>query len=131
MRPAPPNCVRACSKWRGRRLQRAFALLDRKATVDLLGPQEVELWRGRIRTRAWKPTRSAACRCGRYQHATDANWTAGLSAFVSGNMAEPRGAFEMVADAAPDQARLDAGGRLLWAARATCWPAIRRNSRPI
>ena len=30
----------------------AFALLDRKQTADLLGPQEVELWRGRIRARA-------------------------------------------------------------------------------
>src|SRR4029079_2766229 len=30
----------------------AFALLDRKSTVDLLGPQEVELWRGRVRTHA-------------------------------------------------------------------------------
>ncbi|MBM3649286.1 MAG: hypothetical protein FJX11_16000, partial [Alphaproteobacteria bacterium] len=27
----------------------AFALLDRKSTVDVLGPQEVELWRGRMR----------------------------------------------------------------------------------
>src|SRR3982074_1886892 len=30
----------------------AFALLDQKSTADVLGPQEVELWRGRIRTRA-------------------------------------------------------------------------------
>src|SRR5436190_1540831 len=28
----------------------AFALLDRKTTVDVLGPPEVEMWRGRMRT---------------------------------------------------------------------------------
>ena len=29
-----------------------FALLDQKSTAEVLGPQEVELWRGRLRTRA-------------------------------------------------------------------------------
>ena len=28
----------------------AFVLLDRKSTADVLGPQEVDLWRGRMRT---------------------------------------------------------------------------------
>src|SRR5215475_4746798 len=98
----------------------AFALLDRKATVDLLGPQEVELWRGRIRTRALEADSQRSVQVPvDITMPPDANWNAGLSAFVAGNMAEAARRFEMVADAAPDQASswtLAAGA--FWAARA-------------
>jgi soluble lytic murein transglycosylase-like protein len=98
----------------------AFALLDRKSTVDLLGPQEVELWRGRIRTRALEADSQRGMQVPvEVGLPPDANWTAGLSAFTSGNMAEAARRFEMVADAAPDQAsswQLSAGS--FWAARA-------------
>jgi soluble lytic murein transglycosylase-like protein len=49
----------------------------------------------------------------------DSNWSAGLSAFTHGNMPEAARRFELVADAAPDQASswtLSAGA--FWAARA-------------
>src|SRR5262249_3834739 len=49
----------------------------------------------------------------------DANWTAGLSGFTQGNVAEAARRFEAVADAPPDQASswtLSAGA--LWGARA-------------
>jgi soluble lytic murein transglycosylase-like protein len=98
----------------------AFALLDRKSTVDLLGPQEVELWRGRIRTRALEADSQRNVQVPvDISMPLDANWNAGLSAFVSGNMAEAARRFELVADAAPDQASswtLSAGA--FWAARA-------------
>lgn len=98
----------------------AFALLDRKATVDLLGPQEVELWRGRIRTRALEADAQRGMQVPvEVGLPPDANWTAGLSAFTGGNMAEAARRFEMVADAAPDRAsswQLAAGS--FWAARA-------------
>jgi soluble lytic murein transglycosylase len=98
----------------------AFALLDRKSTVDLLGPQEVELWRGRIRTRALEADSQRNVQLPvDISMPPDANWNAGLSAFVSGNMAEAARRFELVADAGPDQASswtLSAGA--FWAARA-------------
>jgi soluble lytic murein transglycosylase len=98
----------------------AFALLDRKATVDLLGPQEVELWRGRIRTRALEADSQRSVQVPvDITMPPDANWNAGLSAFVAGNMAEAARRFELVADAAPDRASswtLAAGA--FWAARA-------------
>jgi peptidoglycan lytic transglycosylase len=98
----------------------AFALLDRKSTVDVLGPQEVELWRGRIRTRALEADSQRSVQVPvDISMPPDANWNAGLSAFTSGNMAEAARRFEMVADAAPDQASswtLAAGA--FWAARA-------------
>jgi soluble lytic murein transglycosylase len=97
-----------------------FVLLDRKSTVDTLGPQEVELWRGRIRTRALEadsqrgtPDMAAA------GLAPDANWSAALGAFTRGDMAEAARRFELVADAPPEQASswtLAAGS--FWAARA-------------
>lgn len=98
----------------------AFVLLDRKSTVDVLGPQEVELWRGRMRTRQLEadPQRGvqAPVEVGM---PPDANWTAALQAFTRGNMAEAARRFELVADASPDQASswtLSAGS--FWAARA-------------
>jgi soluble lytic murein transglycosylase len=98
----------------------AFALLDRPATVELLGPQETELWRGRIRTRALEADsqRGLALPVD-VTLPPDANWSAGLSAFTSGNYAEAARRFELVADAAPDQASswtLSSGA--FWAARA-------------
>jgi len=98
----------------------AFALLDRKASVDLLGPQEVELWRGRIRTRALEADSQRSMQVPvDITMPPDANWNAGLSAFVAGNMPEAARRFELVADAAPDRASswtLAAGA--FWAARA-------------
>ncbi len=98
----------------------AFALLDRKSTVDLLGPQEVELWRGRIRTRALEADSQRSMQVPvDITLPPDANWNAGLSAFTSGNMNEAARRFELVADAPPDQASswtLAAGA--FWAARA-------------
>jgi len=98
----------------------AFALLDRKTTVDTLGPQEVELWRGRIRTRALEADSQRGVQVPVDISAPpDANWSAGLTAFTRGNMAEAARRFELVADAAPDQASswtLSAGA--FWAARA-------------
>ena len=98
----------------------AFALLDRKTTVDVLGPQEVELWRGRIRTRALEADSQRGVQVPVDISAPpDANWSAGLAAFTRGNLAEAARRFEMVADAAPDQASswtLSAGA--FWAARA-------------
>jgi soluble lytic murein transglycosylase len=98
----------------------AFVLLDRKSTADILGPQEVELWRGRIRTRALEADSQRTVQVPvEISLPPDANWNAGLSAFTRGNMAEAARRFEMVADAAPDQASswtLSAGS--FWAARA-------------
>jgi soluble lytic murein transglycosylase-like protein len=98
----------------------AFALLDRKSTADLLGPQEVELWRGRIRTRALEADSQRGLQVPvEIGMPPDANWNAGLAAFTGGDMAEAARRFEMVADAPPDQASswtLSAGA--FWAARA-------------
>ncbi|WP_421994227.1 lytic transglycosylase domain-containing protein [Reyranella sp.] len=98
----------------------AFVLLDRKSTAEVLGPQEVELWRGRMRTRALEadsqrgfllPVEAGV--------PPDANWNAALSGFTRGDMADAARRFELVADAAPDRASswtLAAGS--FWAARA-------------
>jgi soluble lytic murein transglycosylase len=98
----------------------AFALLDRKSTIDLLGPQEVELWRGRIRTHALEADSQRSVQVPvEISLPPDANWSAGLAAFTSGDMPEAARRFEMVADAPPDQASswtLSAGA--FWAARA-------------
>jgi soluble lytic murein transglycosylase-like protein len=98
----------------------AIALLDRKSTVDTLGPQEVELWRGRMRTRALEADSQRSVQVPvEMAMPADANWTAGLAGFQQGNMTEAARRFEMVADAAPDQASswtLSAGA--FWAARA-------------
>ena len=98
----------------------AFVLLDRKSTADLLGPQEVELWRGRVRTRALEADSQREVQVPvDVGMPPDANWTAGLSGFTQGNMADAARRFEMVADAPPDQASswtLSAGS--FWAARA-------------
>jgi soluble lytic murein transglycosylase len=97
----------------------AFALLDQKETAALLGAPEVELWRGRIRTRALEADSQRGVQVAVDVSAPpDANWNAGLSAFTSGNMAEAARRFELVADALPDQASswtLAAGA--FWAAR--------------
>ena len=98
----------------------AFVLLDRKSTVDVLGPQEVELWRGRMRTRQLEadPQRGVQVPV-EVGMPPDANWTAALQAFTRGNMAEAARRFELVADASPDRASswtLSAGS--FWAARA-------------
>jgi soluble lytic murein transglycosylase-like protein len=97
----------------------AFALLDEKATTELLGAPEVELWRGRIRTRALEADAQRGVQVPVDVTAPpDANWAAGLSAFQSGNMAEAARRFELVADAPPDQVSswtLAAGA--FWAAR--------------
>src|SRR5436190_2457322 len=82
----------------------AFALLDQKSTVELLGAPEVEVWRGRVRTRALEADSQRGVQVPVAVSAPpDANWRAGLSAFTSGNMAEAARRFELVADAAPDQ----------------------------
>jgi len=98
----------------------AFALLDRKSSSEILGPQEVELWRGRIRTRALEVDSQRGLEVPVDQGAPpDANWNAGLAAFAGGNVAEAARRFEQVADAPPDQASswtLSAGS--FWAARA-------------
>jgi soluble lytic murein transglycosylase-like protein len=98
----------------------AFVLLDRKTTADVLGPQEVELWRGRIRTRALEADSQRTVQVPvEISLPPDANWNAGLSGFTRGNMADAARRFEMVADAPPDQASswtLSAGS--FWAARA-------------
>ncbi|CAN5900341.1 lytic transglycosylase domain-containing protein [soil metagenome] len=98
----------------------AYVLLDRKETVDLLGPQEVDLWRGRMRTRALEADSQRGVQVPvEVSLPPDANWTAGLSAFTRGNYGEAARRFELVADAAPDQASswtLAAGS--FWAARA-------------
>lgn len=98
----------------------AFVLLDRKSTSETLGPQEVELWRGRLRTRQLEadPQRGlqAPVEPGMPPNAV---WTAALSGFTRGNVADSARRFEAVADAAPDQASswtLSAGA--FWAARA-------------
>lgn len=97
-----------------------FALLDRKSTAEVLGPQEVELWRGRLRTRSLEGDSQRSVQVPvEISMPPDANWTAGLSGFQQGNLAEAARRFEMVADAAPDQASswtLSAGS--FWAARA-------------
>ena len=97
----------------------AFALLEQKSTVELLGAPEVELWRGRIRTRALEADSQRGVQVPVDVTAPpDANWAAGLSAFTGGNMAEAARRFELVADAAPDQVSswtLAAGA--FWAAR--------------
>ena len=98
----------------------AFALLDRKSTADVLGPQEVDLWRGRMRTRALEADSQRGVQVPvETSLPPDANWTAGLSAFTRSNYAEAARRFEAVADAAPDQASswtLSAGS--FWAGRA-------------
>ena len=98
----------------------AFVLLDRKSTVDTLGPQEVELWRGRLRTRQLEADPQRGLQVPVDPGAPpDANWTAALSGFTRGNIADAARRFEAVADAAPDQASswtLSAGS--FWAARA-------------
>ena len=98
----------------------AIALLDRKSTLDTLGPQEVELWRGRMRTRALEADSQRSLQVPiESAMPADANWTAGLAGFQQGNMADAARRFEAVADAAPDQASswtLSAGS--FWAARA-------------
>jgi len=98
----------------------AFALLDRKATIDVLGPQEVELWKGRMRTRALEADSQRGVQVPiEVSMPPDANWTAGLAAFKGGNYADAARRFEAVADAAPDQASswtLSAGS--FWAGRA-------------
>jgi soluble lytic murein transglycosylase-like protein len=97
----------------------AFVLLDQKETVAVLGGPEVELWRGRIRTRALEADSQRGLQVPVDLSAPpDANWNAGLSAFTSGNMPEAVRRFELVADAPPDQASswtLAAGA--FWAAR--------------
>jgi soluble lytic murein transglycosylase-like protein len=97
----------------------AFALLDQKSTVELLGAPEVELWRGRIRTRAMEADSQRGVQVPVDVSAPpDANWAAGLADFQSGNMAEAARRFELVADAPPDQVSswtLAAGA--FWAAR--------------
>lgn len=98
----------------------AFVLLDRKSTADTLGPQEVELWRGRIRTRALEADSQRGVQVPvEVGLPPDANWTSALQAFTRGNMAEAARRFELVADAPPDQASswtLSSGS--FWAARA-------------
>ena len=98
----------------------AFVLLDRKSTADILGPQEVELWRGRIRTRALEADSQNSVQVPvEISLPPDASWNAGLSGFTRGNMADAARRFEMVADAPPDRASswtLSAGS--FWAARA-------------
>ena len=98
----------------------AFVLLDRKSTADTLGPQEVELWRGRIRTRALEADSQRGVQVPvEVGLPPDANWTAAMAAFTRGNMAEAARRFELVADAPPDRASswtLSAGS--FWAARA-------------
>ena len=98
----------------------AFVLLDRKSTAEVLGPQEVELWRGRIRTRALEADSQRGLQIPvEVGLPPDANWTAGLAAFTRGNMAEAARRFELVADAPPDRASswtLAAGS--FWAGRA-------------
>jgi len=98
----------------------AFVLLDRKSTADTLGPQETELWRGRIRTRALEADSQRTLQVPvEIGLPPDANWNAAMSAFTRGNMAEAARRFELVADAPPDRASswtLSAGS--FWAARA-------------
>ena len=97
----------------------AFVLLERKSTADTLGPQEVELWRGRIRTRALEADSQRSMQVPvEIGLPPDANWTAAMAAFTRGNMAEAARRFELVADAPPDRASswtLSAGS--FWAAR--------------
>ena len=97
----------------------AFTLLDQKETVAVLGGPEVELWRGRVRTRALEADSQRGMQVPVDVSAPpDANWNAGLSAFTSGNMPEAARRFELVADALPDRASswtLAAGA--FWAAR--------------
>ena len=97
----------------------AFALLDEKSTVGVLGAPEVELWRGRIRTHALEADSQRGVQVPVDISAPpDANWAAGLSAFQGGNMNEAARRFELVADAPPDQVSswtLAAGA--FWAAR--------------
>jgi soluble lytic murein transglycosylase len=98
----------------------AFALLDRRETGDLLGPQEVEMWRGRVRTRALEADSQGGLQLPiEVSGPPDANWTAAIGAFTRGQYSEAARRFELVADAPPDQASswtLAAGA--FWAARA-------------
>ncbi|MFZ5784487.1 MAG: lytic transglycosylase domain-containing protein [Pseudomonadota bacterium] len=98
----------------------AFVLLDRKSTTEILGPQEVELWRGRMRTRALEADSQRGVQVPiEVSLPPDANWSAALSGFTRGDVADAARRFEAVADAAPDQASswtLAAGS--FWAARA-------------
>ena len=56
----------------------AFVLLDRKSTADVLGPQEVELWRGRMRTRALEADSQRSVQVPvEVGMPPDANWNAG------------------------------------------------------
>ena len=102
MPPRPPSCAsRLQSMADDGGFNAAFALLDRKSTVDVLGPQEVELWRGRMRTRALEADSQRGVQVPiEVSLPPDANWTAGLAAFKGGNYAEAARRFEAVADAA-------------------------------
>ena len=111
----------------------AFALLDQKETVALLGGPEVELWRGRVRTRALEADleRGMQVPVG-ISAPPDANWNAGLSAFTSGNMPRPPAALSWWptrrrTGPRPGPSRQAPSGR----PAPTCWPAIRRSSPPI
>jgi soluble lytic murein transglycosylase-like protein len=110
----------------------ALSLLERKGTVDLLGPQEAELWRGRVRTHALEAdTQKSLALPVDVALPPDANWNAGLAAFTSHNYQEAARHFELVADAAPDQAsswQLSAGA--FWAARANLLAGNPQNFAP-
>ena len=94
MPAAPPSCARACSGMADDGgFNAAFALLDRKSTVDVLGPQEVELWRGRMRTRALEADSQRGVQVPvDVSMPPDANWNAGLSAFTAATWPRPRAA---------------------------------------
>ncbi|HYC64722.1 MAG TPA: transglycosylase SLT domain-containing protein [Reyranellaceae bacterium] len=98
----------------------AFSLLDRPDTTELLGPQEVEMWRGRVRTRALEADSQRGVQPAvEASLPPDATWTAALNAFTRGQYSEAARRFEQVADSPPDQASswtLSAGA--FWAARA-------------
>src|SRR5918994_870231 len=90
----------------------AFALLDRKTTVDVLGPQEVEMWRGRMRPRALE---------------ADSQRGVQVPIEVSLPPAASR-RWPMLRPTRPLRGRCR---RVRSGRRApTCWPATRRSSRP-
>ena len=98
----------------------AFALLDAQDTTNVLGPQEVELWRGRVRTKALEADTQRGVQLPiEASGPPDANWNAAIRAFTNGQYSEAARRFEQVADAPPDRASswtLSAGA--FWAARA-------------
>ena len=104
----------------------AFVLLDRKSTVDVLGPQEVELWRGRMRTRQLEADPQRGVQVPVEVGAPpDANWTAALQAFT-------RGASSWWPMPRPTRPRPGPCPQGHSGRRApTCWRAIRRNMRLI